>query len=174
VNLYVPSRLRWSARDVTLTQATDFPYGDTTTLTIRGRGTFDIHARVPRWAAHGFFVRVNGQDQRLDAQPGTYLTVRRDWKEGDTLELRMPFGFHLSPVMDQPNIASLFYGPVLLAAEESEPRATWRPITLNDPDVGGSITGDPETLRFEKDGIRFKPFFETYDRCSVYLDVTLE
>ncbi len=30
----------------------------------------------------------------------------------------MPFHFYLAPVMDQPNVASLFYGPVLLAAEE--------------------------------------------------------
>ena len=62
--------------------------------------------------------------------------------------MQMPFAFHLNRVMDQPNIASLFYGPVLLAAEESEPRSDWRPVTLDAADLGKSITGNPTTLRF--------------------------
>jgi hypothetical protein len=59
----------------------------------------------------------------------------------------MPFPFYLDPVMDQPNVASLFYGPVLLAAEESGPRTDWRPVTLDAGDIGKSITGDPGPLR---------------------------
>jgi hypothetical protein len=86
----------------------------------------------------------------------------------------MPFGFYLSPVMDQPNIASIFYGPVLLAAEEPEARSEWRAVILNAGDIGKSITGDPKTLRFSINGANFKPFYETYSRHSVYLDVTLE
>jgi hypothetical protein len=86
----------------------------------------------------------------------------------------MPFSFHLQRVMDQPNIASLFYGPVLLAAEEAEARSTWRPVTLDAQGIGKSITGDPQTLRFSIGDAKLKPFFETYDRCSVYLDVTLK
>ena len=76
--------------------------------------------------------------------------------------------------MDQPNIASIFYGPVLLAAEESTARSTWRAVTLEAGDIGKSITGDPKTLRFSIDDVKLKPFFEIYDRHSVYLDVTLK
>jgi hypothetical protein len=75
--------------------------------------------------------------------------------------------------MDQPNVASVFFGPVLLAAEESGPRNDWRPITLDAGDIAKSVTGDPATLRFTIDGVPFKPFFETYGRHSVYLHVTL-
>ena len=92
--------------------------------------------------------------------------------DGDTVQLKMPFSFHLSPVMDQPNIASVFYGPVLLAAQEPEPRTEWRKITLDNEDLDKSFRGDPGTLRFTADGVEFRPFFETYDRHSVYLDVT--
>ena len=63
--------------------------------------------------------------------------------------------------MDQPNVASIFYGPVLLAAEESAPRSDWRPVTLDAGDIAKSIAGDPATLRFAIDGVPFKPFFET-------------
>jgi hypothetical protein len=41
-------------------------------------------------------------------------------------------------------------------------------------DIGKSITGDPGTLRFSVGGIAFKPFYETYGRYSVYLNVTLK
>ena len=62
--------------------------------------------------------------------------------------------------MDQPNVASLFYGPVLLAAEEPAPRTDWRQVTLDARDIAKSITGDPATLRFTIDGVPFKPFYE--------------
>ncbi len=173
VNLYVPSTLTWAERQVIVRQTTAFPYADTTRLTIVGGGEFDIKVRVPRWATRGFFVRINGRDQAVQAVPGTYLTLGTTWTDGDVIELRMPFHFHLSRVMDQPNIASIFYGPVLLAAEEPAPRSTWRAVTLDADDIGKSITGDPATLRFSIDGVDLKPFYETYGRHSVYLDVTL-
>ncbi len=174
VNLYVPSTLRWIERDVTVEQSTAFPNEDNTSLTIRGSGVFDLNVRVPRWATKGFFVKINGEKQAVETQPGSYLTLNRKWKDGDTVELRMPFQFYLDPVMDQQNIASLFYGPVLLAAEEAEPRTDWRKVTLNAENIGKSIKGDPKTMRFTIDGVVFKPFFDTYDRHSVYLDVALE
>ncbi len=76
--------------------------------------------------------------------------------------------------MDQQNIASLFYGPVLLAAQESEPRKEWRKVTLNAKDISKSISGNPKQLEFTIDDVIFKPFYETYGRYSVYLDVMLK
>jgi DUF1680 family protein len=155
-------------------QTTNYPQEDNTSLTIKGSGRFDLYARVPGWATKGFFVSINGKEQNLSAKPGSYLKISRTWKEGDVVELKMPFSFHLDPVMDQPNIASLFYGPILLAAQEPEARKDWRKITLDAEDPGKSITGDPRTLQFSIDGVAFKPFYATYGRHSVYLDVSLK
>ncbi len=174
INLYIPSTLKWSQRNIAIRQSTSFPYADTTRLTVTGSGSFDLRVRVPRWATNGFAVRINGQAQDVDAAAGTYLTLSRSWEDGDTIELKMPFDFHLRRVMDQPNIASLFYGPVLLAVEEPEPLTIWRKVTLSADDLGQSITGDPGTLRFRTNGVNLKPFYETYSRHSVYLDVTLD
>jgi len=173
VNLYVPSTLHWTERKITITQTTAYPKEDRTKLTIKGRGRFNLHVRVPHWATKGFFVKLNGRDMKVDAMPGSYLTIRRRWKNGDTVELQMPFKFYLEPVMDQQNIASLFYGPVLLAARETGPITEWRKVTLNAEDISKSISGDPSKLEFTIDGVLFKPFYETYGRYSVYLDVTL-
>jgi DUF1680 family protein len=174
VNLYIPSTLDWTERKIRVEQATDFPNEDNTRLTIRGSGKFDLHVRVPAWATGGFFVKINDKDQKLQAKPGSYLKISRNWKDGDMIELKMPFQFHLDPVMDQQNIASLFYGPILLAAQESEPGKDWRKITLDAKDISKSIKGDPRQLQFTIDDVIFKPFYETYGRHSVYLDVRLK
>ncbi len=174
VNLYIPSTLEWTEKNVTITQATAYPKEDYTKLIIKGKGRFDLNVRVPHWAVKGFFVKINGKEEKINAIPGSYLTLSRKWKDGDTIELQMPFHFYLEPVMDQQNIASLFYGPVLLAAQESEPRTEWRKITLDAKDISKSISGDPGKLQFIIDGVVFKPFYETYGRHSVYLDVILK
>ncbi len=174
VNLFVPSTLKWAGKNITVEQKTAFPKEDNTQLTIKGKGKFDLNIRVPQWATKGFFVKINGKEEKVEATPGTYLTLSRKWKDGDVIDLEMPFQFHLDPVMDQQNIASLFYGPVLLVAQEPEPRNEWRKVTLDAKDIGKTIEGDPKALEFTIDGVVFKPFYETYGRHSVYLDVTLK
>ncbi|GEM67489.1 hypothetical protein SMI01S_10950 [Sphingobacterium mizutaii NBRC 14946 = DSM 11724] len=174
VNLFIPSTLDWKEKGITVTQTTSYPKQNSTRLDIKGNGKFAVNVRVPNWAKKGFFVKINGKDQKVDAKPGSYLAIERDWKNGDTIELTMPFDFHLDPVMDQPNIASLFYGPILLAAQETEPQKEWRKVTLDAKDLGKSISGNPEALEFKIDGVVYKPFYDTYGRHSVYLDVTLK
>ena len=129
---------------------------------------------VPRWATRGFQVRINGRDEAVTATAGSYLTLARTWRDNDTIELRMPLSFSLQSVVDQPNVASVFYGPILLAAEEASARTDWRRVALDSRDLSRSITGDPAALRFTADGASFKPFYESYGRHSVYLHVTLK
>jgi len=173
VNLYIPSTLNWSERNVVIEQTTNFPKEDHTRLRVKGSGSFVINVRVPNWAKKGFLVKINGKQEAVNAEAGSYLALRRNWKNGDIIELQMPFEFHLDPIMDQQNIASLFYGPILLAAQEPEARVDWRKVTLDAKDLSKSIQGDPNTLKFQIDGVQFKPFYNTYGRHSVYLDVTL-
>lgn len=75
--------------------------------------------------------------------------------------------------MDQQNIASLFYGPILLAAQEPAARKDFRKIVLNANDLGKTIQGNPKDLHFSINDVPFKPFYETYGRHSVYLDIAL-
>jgi hypothetical protein len=174
VNLFIPSSLDWKERNVIIEQFTNFPKEDHTRLVVKGEGNFAIHVRVPQWAKKGFAMKINDKLQKVKAEAGSYLVLQRNWKNGDAIELQMPFDFHLDPVMDQQNIASLFYGPILLAAQETEARLDWRKVTLDAKDLAKSIKGDPKTLEFNIDGIQFRPFYDTYGRHSVYLDVTLK
>lgn len=173
VNLYIPSTLKWKKKKVTIIQQTCFPYDDEVTFELTGGGAFDILFRVPGWASQGFSVSINGKNKDIEPVPGAYLKLSRQWKDGDKIQLQIPMDFHLCPLMDQPNIAGIFYGPVLLAAEESSSLSHWRSITLSE-DISKSFTGDPAGLRFSTNGLHFKPFYETYDRYSVYFDVNIQ
>lgn len=174
VNLFIPSTLDWVDRNIKIEQTTAFPKEDQTRLTVKGSGKFDINVRVPGWATKGFLVKINGVIQKNEVRSGSYLKLSRTWKDGDVIVLKMPFQFHLDPVMDQPNVASLFYGPILLAAQEPEARKEWRQITLDGQDISKSIKGGSKPLQFTIDGVVFKPFYESYGRHSVYLNVKLK
>ncbi len=174
VNLFVPSTLDWKERGMTIIQSTAFPNEDNSRLTIKGNGRFAINVRVPAWATEGFEIKINGKAQKVAATAGKYLSLTRNWKDGDMIDIKMPFRFHLDPVPDQQNIASLFYGPILLAAQEPEARKDWRKITLDAKDISKSIKGDPRQLTFTIQDVVFKPFYETYGRHSVYLDIELK
>ena len=171
VNLFVPSTLKWAERDLSITQQTRFPYADTTRLTLHGVRGVDLLVRVPDWSAGGSFVKVNGVDRSVSARPGTYVNLGRGWNDGDTVEIRMPFAFHFARVMDRPNIASLLYGPIVLAADESGPRTDWRRLPVDVANPAKSIDGDPSTLRFNVGDVTLRPFFEAYGRYSVYFDL---
>ncbi|WP_148598157.1 beta-L-arabinofuranosidase domain-containing protein [Aquisphaera giovannonii] len=171
VNLFVPSTLTWSSRGSKLKQETSFPYADSTRLTLNGCDGLDLFVRVPGWATKGSSVKVDGVEKPVDARPGSYLSLGKAWKDGAVVELRMPFGFHFSRVMDRPNIASILYGPVVLAAEEPAPRPDWRPVTVDVNAPEKSITGEPSTLRFRVGDAKLRPFFESYGRYSVYFDL---
>ena len=115
VNLYIPSTLNWADKGFTVKQETTFPRGDTSKLTIKGNGPLDVKLRVPGWIQKGYKVSINGKaHSTADAKPGSYLTLSRNWKHGDVIEVRMPFTMRTERALDRPDTQSLLWGPVLL------------------------------------------------------------
>ncbi|TGJ85862.1 hypothetical protein E0Z10_g2939 [Xylaria hypoxylon] len=115
VNLFTPSKLTWHQRDVTVTQTTTFPVGDTTTLTIGGSGNFSaINVRIPSWTS-GATISVNGQQQSITTTPGSYATISRAWSSGDTVTVKLPLHLRLIVANDNVNLAAVAYGPTVLS-----------------------------------------------------------
>ncbi len=117
VNLYIPSTLRWEERGLTITQDTGYPLEGASRITVEGHGALAVKLRVPVWVRKGYTVRVNGQEQRLDAKPGTYVTIERTWSTGDRIDIAMPFTFHAEPTIDDPAVQAIYHGPVLMAVQ---------------------------------------------------------
>ncbi|MFD6277100.1 beta-L-arabinofuranosidase domain-containing protein [Streptomyces sp. NPDC060209] len=118
VNLFVPSVLTWSQRGITVTQTTSYPAGDTTTLRVTGdaRGTWAMRIRIPAWTT-GATVGVNGVAQDIATTPGTYATLSRAWASGDTVTVRLPMRVVLRAANDDPDVAAITYGPVVLSGD---------------------------------------------------------
>ncbi|MEV4028180.1 beta-L-arabinofuranosidase domain-containing protein [Actinosynnema sp. NPDC050801] len=116
VNLYAPSTLNWSERGITVTQATTYPASDTTTLTVTGNagGSWTMRLRIPAWTS-GATISVNGAAQNVATTPGSYASVTRSWTSGDVVTLRLPMRVITRPANDNPNVAAITYGPVVLA-----------------------------------------------------------
>jgi hypothetical protein len=105
-----------------LEQATRFPEEEGTTLTVRLRqpAALALHIHVPEWATRPVRIQVNGQEVKEAARPASYLAIRREWKDGDKVEVRMPMGLHAQPMPDDPDRMALLYGPLVLAGLVSE------------------------------------------------------
>lgn len=115
VNLYVPSTLTWEDKDFKIKQETDFPRDDTVRLTVQQGGELDIKLRVPAWVEKGFTVTINGDEvQDEEAEPGTYLTLSRNWKTDDVIEVHMPFSIRIERALDRPDTQAIMWGPILL------------------------------------------------------------
>ncbi len=121
VNLFTPSRVRWTKgkQTVIVDQATSFPDSDTSILTVHTKQPvqLSIHIRIPGWATEGHTILVNGiRDENTTTSRG-FLEVNRVWHEGDTLKFSFPMSLHFEAISpDTPEVKAALYGPLLLAA----------------------------------------------------------
>ncbi len=103
------------ADDLIIEQRTDYPVGGNIALrlTLAKPRSFDLRLRIPSWSAKTR-VAVNGRE--IAALPGTYLSLPREWKTGDRIDLRLGMSLHYWAGEKQVGgLASIYRGPVLLA-----------------------------------------------------------
>ncbi|MGW0943148.1 beta-L-arabinofuranosidase domain-containing protein [Streptomyces sp. NPDC002623] len=165
VNLYSPSTLTWAEKGVTVTQTTDYPVEQGTTLTFGGSGAaFALKLRVPSWATAGFRVTVNGSAVSGTPAAGSYFTVSRTWQSGDVVRITVPFRLRVEKALDDPSLQTLFYGPVNLVARNSSTSYLQFGLYANAALSGDllptltAVSGKP--LHYTLNGTEFAPFHE--------------
>jgi uncharacterized protein len=127
VNLYIASEVDWPEKKLKLRQDTNFPQQQGTKLTVSAQQPSDlaIRLRIPSWARGGN-VKMNGRALPVFSSPGSYLSLRGPWKNGDTIELSLPMDLHSWRMPDDEAVQAAMYGPLLLAARREEaPRDRW-------------------------------------------------
>ncbi len=101
-------------KQVTISEETDYPFGETVTFKIKtatGSATFPLYLRIPLWAT-GARVAVNGKSLKFKAQPRCFLMLNREWKAGDTVVLTLPMKVAVRVWEKNQNAASIHYGPL--------------------------------------------------------------
>ncbi len=118
VNLFIASELAWKDQGLVLRQETKFPEADSTRLAFTCQKPVELALRLrrPYWAIEGFEVALNGQKQPVESRPSSYVELRRVWKTGDVVELRMPMSLRTEGFRDDPKRRAVFFGPALLCA----------------------------------------------------------
>jgi DUF1680 family protein len=148
INLYDAGAAHLTLRDgtpVTLKMETLYPAEGRIRITVEPAAPkeFSVKLRRPAWCKESS-VRPSGATLGDDG----YVTLHRIWKSGDTIELnwklepRVVVGDHLNQ-----GKAAVFYGPLVLAADESllaDTNQTLNSLALPKPDLA-ALAVTPET-----------------------------
>jgi hypothetical protein len=119
VNLFIPSKLEWKEKGMTVVQQTKFPYEPTSSIKITNTkpSAFSVHIRYPSWIKENAMqVIVNGKKWNAVKDEEGFVVLNRTWKTGDVISVRLPMQMTMEYLPDGSPWASFVYGPVVLAA----------------------------------------------------------
>lgn len=132
VNQLIASRVRADVggASVVVRQESGLPWRGRSTLVFEGEApmTLELALRVPAWA-RGFALAVNGEAVVPSSVSGGYARLRRVFRPGDTVGVRLPMPVEVGP--DDPRVAanrgrvSVRRGPVVYCAEEIDQPGPW-------------------------------------------------
>jgi len=136
VNLFTPSRVKWSlaGRRISLTQETSYPAGEQVTLHVDSDAPtpFAVMIRIPGWLRQEPEIHVNGRRMPPPAVPGSFAALRRTWRHGDRIEMRLPQAFRMEPLDGaHAGVVALMRGPLMYCAlnfQGSRSGAAGRPL----------------------------------------------
>jgi uncharacterized protein len=177
VNLFTPSRVRWSDAGgrYGLEQDTQYPFDSKIQIQVSGSQPKDytLYVRIPGWIASPPVLSVNGRRTSDPVQPGTFAGIRRIWRDGDRVELELPMALRLEKVdANHPNLVALMHGPlVLFAVLDSQPAFDRSALLQARP--AGNATGDWLATSGDGTSVTLRPFMNIdKESYSTYVRLT--
>jgi DUF1680 family protein len=86
-------------------------------------------------------ISMNGEPVVFKATPASYVSIEREWRDGDRVEVEMPMHTRLERLPDGTNWAAVVQGPIVLAGTfATDPTA--KPVQRGD--VVRQVSGSPE------------------------------
>jgi hypothetical protein len=74
--------------------------------------------RYPGWVKeNALTISVNGKDVQYTALPSSYISIDREWKKGDVVEIELPMQSTIERLPNVPDYIAFMHGPVLLGAK---------------------------------------------------------
>lgn len=123
--LYGPSEVSFACMGVPVkvTEDTEYPFRETVRFEIHmGRESisFGLKLRIPSWCKNAYIL-INGEKQEEKCHPGSFVTVKREYRDGDVVELYLPMEIRIT---DWPEDgAGIERGPLAYALQIKE---DWR------------------------------------------------
>ncbi len=127
--LYGPSEVTVGA--VRISEETQYPFDENITFRFATRSPARLRFtfRIPGWCRYAA-AEINGRPLRRDFTPGSFVTVAREFRDGDRLDLHLPKEWSVTPGPERG--VSLELGPLVFAlrmkerweADGKDPRST--------------------------------------------------
>jgi DUF1680 family protein len=122
--MYAPCEVTAKVGDgveVKIAEKTWYPFSDTIELKLSTPRAveFPLYLRVPGWC-QGAELSLNGQPLDVQAKGGSYVLIRRTWKDGDTVVLRLPMKIELTRWVRNKNSVSINRGPLTYSVKIGE------------------------------------------------------
>jgi len=117
VNLYAPSKVRWTqdGAAITLSQQTEYPLAKTITIGIDSSQPtiFALRLRIPGWLEQPLAIALNGKPVAAVTERG-FAVLQRRWSQGDTVTLQLPLAVRTEPIDDlHPETVAVLRGPLM-------------------------------------------------------------
>jgi DUF1680 family protein len=133
--------------------------------------SFALHLRIPRWALRSPKILLNGKTFSTAAAPGTFASISRRWRNGDTVELSLPLDFRMQPVDDKhPDRVAMMRGTQMMVAVN--PPADLQDHALRLPGKPRPVAYRPSVFTIEAPGgpVTMTPFYQVRDETyTTYL-----
>ena len=109
--LYAPNRLdtKLGGEKVSIETVTDYPFGETITMTVHADTSFPLRLRIPVWCDQPR-MELNDQVVECAADEKGFVLLDRAWNDGDTIKLTFPMTVSLEEGIDRN--ASQFPPPI--------------------------------------------------------------
>ncbi|HVT81938.1 MAG TPA: beta-L-arabinofuranosidase domain-containing protein [Phycisphaerae bacterium] len=164
VNLFIPSRLTWKEKGLTITQTTKFPEAARTTLTFTADAPVEmtLNLRHPSWCKIAT-VTVNRDPNRENVYgtrttseaPGSFVTLSRTWKSGDVVEIDLPMPLHAELLPGTTDTVAVMFGPLALAGKLGKEGITpGSDIIINERTIGTMLNQPVEVPTLVGDGVK--------------------
>ena len=183
VNLFLATELTWREKGLRVRQDTRYPDEDRTRLSFTAERPvrLAVKVRFPSWATSGMTLSVNGASRPVAEKPGSYVTIDREWKSGDTLSVRLPMALRTEAMPDNPKVVAVLYGPILLAGDLGREGLTPEvrygpsspPVRRMVMPVVPDLVGDPGALVSSITPVRGSPLTFRTSGIGKPTDVTL-
>ncbi|WP_205514452.1 beta-L-arabinofuranosidase domain-containing protein [Longitalea arenae] len=99
--------------NLTLTTETHYPFEEAIAITVKTPKavSFPLYLRIPAWCTNAA-ISINGKPAAVKTTPGTYVSLSRNWKNGDKIVLTLPMQLQLRTWVKNKNSVSINYGPL--------------------------------------------------------------
>jgi hypothetical protein len=106
---------------VQITETTPYPFDEVVEfkLSAKDKARFPFSVRIPGWCSNAR-VQINGKDVVVKANPQSWVTLERTWKNGDVVRLELPQIVTVKVWRQNNNAVSVLRGPLAYSLKIGE------------------------------------------------------